>query len=149
MKRKVSYYIFIIITLVCYICLIDQLRENVDLHNKRMIRVESALMGKKGHPLLIFSHEFEPFVKAYSYIQASDAARFWIISDYLDPSILLNYYVYPKEVWMRAETQDFLNLKYLNRSDEPIIHPPLKSQYPILYINLEEMKVMDSWNGSP
>ena len=148
-KEKYSFPVFIVVVVFSYYCLFYQLKKNPDSYEKRMDKITEAMSGENGHPILIFSPRFVGFAKAYSIIQSQPEERFWIISDYLDPAILLNYYIYPKEARMPAQTQDFINMKYLTRSEEPIEHPPLlpRGDEPVLYIDLDEVQLLTQWDG--
>ena len=150
LREKYGTYVFIAVVLFCYYGLYYQAKKNPDLYKRRMDKVKESMSKEGGHPLTLFSQQFESFVKAYYMVLSLPEKRFWIISDYLDPAILLNYYIYPKEVRMPANTQDFINMKYLTMSDAPIRHPPFEppKNEPILYIDIEEVRILNRWDGS-
>ena len=139
-KKARTLFSILIIVLVFY-SLGYQMKANSKIFKKRMKRVEKGLQAPDGHPLLVANDDYTTFAKAVRAIEARPETTFWILSEYIDPAILISYYIYPKEGKMPASFQRYLYRNTYREQPQPVKIPDLQKSDPVVIVNFEELEI--------
>ena len=147
-KHKRTFFIILIIFSVYVIGY--QIKGNRDIVEDHMDALEKAEQREPGHPMLIINKSlYKPYVSAYDQIQKSPDKDFWLVGWDLDPSIILNYHVYPKRLFMSEDTQMQLHAKNLLLAKDPIDHQSPKEFQKVVIIESETARISDEWDLNP
>ncbi len=148
--KKIIYFLLSILFLVItFDSLFYQQHRNEKIFRKIKGRVNKAFSADLPHPMLvIFPEEAISYVDVYYKIQEHSATHFWLVGNDFNPSVILNYYVYPRELRMSVSTQQMLMAKMLGKSKEPVEHFPPRKFEKIIVIKDEHAEVVDEWAGN-
>jgi hypothetical protein len=149
MPPKVRVLFFVLFILFTYYCYFYQVRQNTKYYQKLEGKIQKAHSFAIPHPLLISRYDTHiPYMIAYAKIMRSHACRFWIVADNIDPTINLNYFIYPKELRMSVDTQIALILKTLARREDAIQHAPPKNYERVVIVEANSAEVTEQWDRS-
>ena len=122
-KITVRLILTVAVVIFCIRVLYKETKENKDHRDdilKTIARVEES---KHFSPILVLvRREYYPFASVTDKIKEHDGQRFGMVVDTFDPTVSMNYFVYPKELYMSVETQVALIHKLLAKSEEKIPH---------------------------
>lgn len=93
-------------------------------------RIDKAHTVKVFHPFLVGDfYPNKPFADAIEVMKNSPNDHFWIETNTIDPTINLNYFIYPKEARMSVQTQFELYSFLLDKISYPPKDQPPPSKW--------------------
>ena len=147
-KQKALLPCFVLLVVLCYFAFAYQVKRNARYYQLRTEEIRDALSGRFAHPMLILTPGYRTHARAFYYLTTHPERRYWVIDEWLDAAILLNYYVHPVELRKAVRTQKTMTRIWLSKTEEQVSHYPPKSYEKIIYIDVKSMKVLDEWDGS-
>lgn len=82
------------------------------------------------HPMLIWRTPFHTlYVQAIYNIQNSPHSKFWLVSQDLDAMMMMNYFVYPKELRVNKDVQIIYEEKHYKEDYLPFTQDPPLGEY--------------------
>ena len=136
LKKYGTLIVLVVFVVSTYYCLKRQYDKNHSRYKKKM-EVVRAAEARKNFLLIIYPDAGSSYVDAYDRIMKSDAQVFWIKTHHFCPTVILNYYVYPKELKMSEATQKLLMEGFLGRSSETLVHTPPGNYEEIIEIDFD------------
>ena len=96
---------------------------------KRAVK-ESYKHDEFPHPILIWRTKFHTlYAKGIREIEKSPHRKFWLVSQDLDVMMMMNYFVYPKELRVNLETQIELEKRHYAEDYRPFTQLPPEGEY--------------------
>lgn len=144
-KQKILTIVYALLVTGALYQFFKQAPENVKESSDIRDRVKQAQNAPVPHPLLVSNFRRNvDYVEAINLINQSKYQRIWAVSDFLDPTFNLNYYIYPKQLVMHTEMQDIVNYGRKIMQDDIVNYKP--SQYDaVLIVKPGQVSLTEEW----
>ncbi|GAB4316502.1 MAG: hypothetical protein Kow0059_09010 [Candidatus Sumerlaeia bacterium] len=142
--------LYVLVALTAIYGLLRQTKDNSRAVKSIRRAIEKAAASPDYHPILVMRyHEHEAFVQGIRLVEQSPDTEFWLVTDTLDPSINLNYFIYPKRLYMNPRTQFALYEFLMDKVNHPPeIHLPPRQWDKVLVVKSQSAELRSEWTGS-